>query len=163
MIRYKSVCENHNVLLKSKQMNKIQKFLHLDSSEKYLLIGAFLLLNSIRVGFLFLKFPLLQQILGRISKLRSDVSTKSVISIERIVWCVEVSTQLSPGGAKCLARALTVETLMKQNGYAPSLKIGVIKNSIEEFKAHAWIEHQGKIVIGGDLPDLNKYSSLDPI
>jgi Transglutaminase-like superfamily len=144
-------------------MRKIQKFLYLDSGEKYLLIGTFLLLNSIRFGFLFLNFPLLQAILRRISEFGSDMSTKSVISIEQIVWCVEVSTQLSPGGAKCLARALTVETLMKQNGYAPILKIGVIKNNIEEFKAHAWIEHQDKVVIGGDLPNLNKYSPFDSI
>lgn len=144
-------------------MKKIQKFLHLNLNEKYLLIGTFLVLSSIRVGFLFLKFPLLQEMLNRISEFHFSTSTKSAVSIERIVWCVEVSTQLSPGGAKCLARALTVQTLMKQQGYDPVLKIGVIKNSTEEFKAHAWIEHQGTVVIGGDLPDLDQYNSLDPI
>jgi hypothetical protein len=144
-------------------MNKIQKFLFLNRTNRYLLIETFLLLNFVRVGFLFLKFPTIQQILTRFGQSRPDKSKYPVISIERIVWCVEVSTQLSPGGAKCLARALTVHALMQRQGYAPKLQIGVLTRPPEKFEAHAWIEYQGKVVIGGDLPNLDKCSVLDPI
>jgi Transglutaminase-like superfamily len=141
------------------KMKKIQKFLRLPPLDRQLLLETFLLLSSIRIGFLFLKFPLLQRLLGKVSQRRTH---KSAISIDRIIWAIEVSTHLSPGGAKCLARALTVQTLMQQQGYESQLQIGVIHNSIEEFQAHAWIEYQGKIVIG-ELPDMEKYSALHPV
>jgi Transglutaminase-like superfamily len=143
-------------------MKKIQKFWYLDRSIRYLLVESFFLLNSIWFGFLFLKFPLLQKLLGKIGKSRSDLPAHPAISIDKIVWGVEVSTQLSPGGAKCLARALTVHTLMQRQGYDPKLQIGVIKNPLEELKAHAWVEYQGKVVIG-NLSDLEKYGTLHSV
>ncbi len=143
-------------------MKRIQKFWQLDYNTRYLLVKTFFLLNSIRFGFLFLKFPLLQKLLGKIGKSRSDLSAHPAISIDKIVWGVEVSTQFSPGGAKCLARSLTVHALMQRQGYDPKLQIGVIKSPIEELQAHAWVEYQGKVVIG-NLSDLEKYGALHPI
>ncbi len=143
-------------------MKKIQKLMHLAPSERYLLVKAFLLLNSVRIGFLFLKFPPLQRILGKIGKAPAHRSAESVISIDRIVWAVDTSTRFSPGDAKCLARALTTQTLMQQQGYDSQLRIGVIHQPTEEFQAHAWIEYQGKIVVGM-LPDLEKYNTLHPV
>ncbi len=143
-------------------MKKIQKFRHLSPSERYLLVKAFLLLNSVRIGFLFLKFPPLQRILGKIGKTRAHKPSELVISIDQIVWAVDTSTRFSPGGAKCLARALTTQTLMQQQGYNSQLRIGVIHQPTEEFQAHAWIEYQGKIVVGM-LPDLEKYNTLHPV
>jgi Transglutaminase-like superfamily len=143
-------------------MKKIQKFWQLDLPDRYLLIKTFLLLNFIRIAFLFLKFPLLQKVLGKIGKSYLDKSVRPSISIDKIVWAVEVSTQLSPGGAKCLARALTLHTLMQQQGYDPILQIGVIKNPLESLQAHAWVEYQGEVVIG-NLPNLEQYGVLHPI
>jgi Transglutaminase-like superfamily len=143
-------------------MKKIQKFWKLNLSDRYLLIKTFLLLNSIRVAFLFLKFPSLQKMLGKIGQSYLDKSARPVISIDKIVWAVEVSTQLSPGGAKCLARALTLHSLMQQQGYDPILRIGVIKNPLESLQAHAWVEYRDEVVIG-NLPDLEKYGVLHPI
>ncbi len=143
-------------------MKKVQKFLHLPPSERRLLIETFLMLNSIRIGFLFLKFPMLQKLLGKVGQSRPRQLVKPAVSIDRLIWAVDVSTQLSPGGAKCLARALTVQALMQRQGYEPQLQIGVIKSPGAEFQAHAWLEYQGKIVIG-ELPDMEKYSELRPV
>jgi hypothetical protein len=140
----------------------MQKFFYLELSKRRLLIATFLLLNSIRIGFLLVKFSLLQKLLEKFSTFHPDKSTNSTISIDQIIWAINVSTHLSPGQAKCLARALTAHTLMKRQGYNPTLQIGVIKNSEEEFQAHAWLEYQGKIVVG-QLPDMEKYSTLHPV
>jgi Transglutaminase-like superfamily len=140
----------------------MQKFFYLEPSKRRLLIVTFLLLNSIRVGFLFARFSFLQKVLNQFSTFHSDKSDHPSIEVDQIIWAINVSTQLSPGQAKCLARALTVHTLMKQQGYDPILQIGVIKNAEEEFQAHAWLEYQGKIVVG-ELPNMEKYSKLHPV
>jgi Transglutaminase-like superfamily len=143
-------------------MKKIQKFLYLEPSERYLLIETFLMLNFIRICFLTVKFPTLQSLLNRISRFNSSENFRSDELIDKIVWRVEVSTSLSPGGAKCLARALVVHTMMERAGFNPILQIGVTDNPLKNFQAHAWVEYEGKIIIG-NLPDLKKYSVLHPI
>jgi hypothetical protein len=143
-------------------MKKISKFWQLDSTERNLLMKTFLLLNLVRFLFLFLQFPRLQKILTKLGTRRSSSNGTLPLSVKQIVWAIELSTQFSPGGAKCLARALTMQTLMQQQGYDSQLQIGVIHQPTEEFQAHAWIEYQGEIVIGM-LPDLEKYKALHPV
>ncbi len=64
-----------------------------------------------------------------------------------------------PGGAKCLARALTTQVLLNRQGYLPDLRIGVAKATAGQLEAHAWVEYQGRIVIG-QLNDLSRYLPL---
>jgi hypothetical protein len=142
-------------------MKKLQKFLALDSDERYLLLEAFFLLNGIRLGFVLLEFSVLQKGLSKLGRPESHHDRCQSRSVSRIIWAVEVSTHFSPGGAKCLARALAVQVLMQRQGYDPKLQIGVIKNSTQDFRAHAWIEYQGMVVIG-QLPELEDYSALLP-
>ena len=47
---------------------------------------------------------------------------------------------LMPGGAKCLAKALTTQVLMERRGHQCEFKLGVAKNEQGELEAHAWIE-----------------------
>jgi Transglutaminase-like superfamily len=119
-------------------------------------------LNFIRISFLGLKFLTLQNILNKISQFNSHKIVYSEELIDKIVWRVDVSSQLSPGGVKCLARALLVHTMMERAGLHPVLRIGVTDNPLKNFQAHAWVEYEGKIIIG-NLPDLKEYSILHPI
>ena len=64
-----------------------------------------------------------------------------------------------PGGALCLARALTAQVLLEQQGCWPVLHIGVAKSEKGELQAHAWLEIDGQVVIGG-LSDLARYQPL---
>lgn len=50
-------------------------------------------------------------------------------------------------GSTCLVQALAGQWLLQREGYAPQLRIGVSKS--EGFEAHAWLELEGKVVIGG--------------
>ena len=55
--------------------------------------------------------------------------------------------------------AYTLNQMMVNRGYAPELQIGVSKTRAKEFAAHAWIEHQGTVLIG-DVPELGSYTPL---
>lgn len=50
-------------------------------------------------------------------------------------------------GSTCLVQALAGQWLLQHEGYAPQLRIGVSK--AEGFEAHAWVELEGKVLIGG--------------
>jgi hypothetical protein len=48
---------------------------------------------------------------------------------------------------------------MTRHGFSPQLRIGVAKGETGKLEAHAWIESQGKIVIGY-LKDLSRFTPL---
>jgi hypothetical protein len=79
--------------------------------------------------------------------------------VQRVVWSVDVSCKLMPGTVKCLARALATKVLLTRRGYPCDLKIGVAKNSVAQLEAHAWIEVQGRVIIG-QLQDLERFKPL---
>ncbi len=56
-----------------------------------------------------------------------------------------------PWRLKCLPRSLILLTLLRRRGLAAELKVGVNK-SPEAFQAHAWLEHEGQIVL--DTPEV---------
>jgi hypothetical protein len=49
--------------------------------------------------------------------------------------------------------------LLNQFGHTARLRIGVVKDATERLQAHAWVEHQGIIVLG-HTSDLAKYTPL---
>jgi hypothetical protein len=52
------------------------------------------------------------------------------------------------------------EMLLRRNGFEPQLRIGVVKENTNRIKAHAWVELDGKIVIGGPQSQVEKYTPL---
>ncbi|MHC5674162.1 lasso peptide biosynthesis B2 protein [Nostoc sp.] len=135
-------------------MKQLSKFIELDYQEKQLLTNTFLLLILVRLGLWLLSFKTLQQLLSSIS----NAKPKYQVSIDKIIWAVEVSSHYMPG-VKCLARALTCQLFISRHGYTSNLCIGVAKGQEGELKAHAWLENQGQVVIG-DVADLSNFSQL---
>ena len=141
-------------------MERLRKFLSLTLGEKQLLLSSFVLLGLVKLGLLLLPFGALQRFLASISQVNS-VKAKQCCAPTRetIAKVVNISSRYIPGGAKCLARALTTQVLMNQFGYSSQLRIGVAKSDGGEFQAHAWVESQGEIVIG-NLTDLSQYTPM---
>jgi hypothetical protein len=52
-------------------------------------------------------------------------------------------------GASCLTQALAAQVLLRREGFDPKLQLGVARDEAGKFIAHAWIECDGRIVIGG--------------
>lgn len=137
-------------------MKLLRKIWNLRKVNFYFLFVTFLLLGAIRLGLLLLEFRILLKIVNKLSTIKLPLPN---ISLRKIVWALNVATRYMPGGAKCLARALTTQILMNHSGYPPELCIGVAKGESGELEAHAWIKYQGYVVIGY-LPDLPRYIQL---
>jgi hypothetical protein len=106
-----------------------------------------LLMNLARLSLLMLPFKFLMRVFNRLGQLDFWVQKQS-ISVSKIIYAVNWVSFWMPGHVKCLARALTAQTLMQWYGYPSDLCIGVAKDEANVFEAHAWVEYQGKVVIG---------------
>ena len=73
--------------------------------------------------------------------------TSRPVPIATLIWATQVASRLVPK-TSCLARALAATRLLSENGYKSTLHIGVNRTG-EAFGAHAWVEHEELIVIGG--------------
>jgi hypothetical protein len=59
----------------------------------------------------------------------------------------------------CLVKALAASKLLARHGYKSTLHIGV-KRTDEVFEAHAWVEHDGRPIIGsGEAPYFTRLCS----
>jgi hypothetical protein len=78
----------------------------------------------------------------------------------RIVWALQALSRRLPGKNTCLVQALAAQAMLRRRGYASELRIGVSgRGPTGAIKAHAWVECDGRVVLG-QLEDLNSYAVL---
>lgn len=64
-------------------------------------------------------------------------------------------------GERCLARAVAACCLLRRAGRAPAIRMGVALDPDRHLEAHAWLECDGLVVTGGNVP--GRYVPLDPL
>ncbi len=77
------------------------------------------------------------------------------IRVSRMAWAVQAAGRRIPS-ASCLTRALVMERLLLRAGRSPVIYIGVSKDAERGFESHAWVEHEGAVVLGDD-GQLNRF------
>lgn len=76
--------------------------------------------------------------------------------LNKILWAGLAVAERMPG-ATCLSSSLALQRLLSSNGYVSELHIGVARQG-GAFFAHAWVEYEGRILIGED--DERSYTRL---
>ncbi|WP_036477735.1 lasso peptide biosynthesis B2 protein [Myxosarcina sp. GI1] len=140
-------------------MKQVLNFIDLTGKERRLLIDTFVLLGLIRLGLWLLPYGTLSYLLDKVRQQFFNYQKVSHIELDKILWAIDLCSRYWFREVKCLAKALTTQTLMSSYGYCSQLQIGVAKNRSGNLEAHAWIENEGKIVIGY-LPDLSRFTPL---
>jgi Transglutaminase-like superfamily len=138
-------------------MRRLGRFFRLPASERWLLAKAALLLGTIRVGLWLLPFRTLRSLLDRASAFRRVGQTDQEPT-DVVVSAVEVVARCLPAFDTCLTRALAAQVLLSRRGCPALLHIGVVRSPEGKFEAHAWVESDGRVVIGGY--ELERYTPL---
>lgn len=138
-------------------MRRIRKLFGLPSYERWLLLKAVALLWAVRLSLWLLPFAGTRQLLNWASR-RSRRLSVNPTPVERLAWAVGVASRFVPGTAHCLTRALAAKILLARRGYPAKVCYGVLPESTEPFTAHAWVESNGVVVVGG--PDVGRYVRL---
>ena len=71
--------------------------------------------------------------------------------VQRISWAVPVAAARVPWRSDCFIQAMAARRWLTRNGVPTELKIGVRKDPIAGFEAHAWLIAEGQVVTGGDI------------
>lgn len=75
-----------------------------------------------------------------------------------VAIAVRRASRLVPG-ATCLPQALAARAMLARRGVVSELRVGVAGDAKGGVKAHAWVEVDGRVVIG-NLPDLARYKPM---
>jgi hypothetical protein len=140
-------------------MGRINKFLLLCGADRRLLVRAFSLVFMIRVGLWVLPFSFMRKLL--VAPARSDIAPalRPHDFISRAVWAVTVASTYVPL-ATCLTQALVTRYLLAQEGCNAVVRIGVARSRAGRFQAHAWVESNGRVVIGGSESVVDQFTEL---
>jgi hypothetical protein len=137
-------------------MRKIYRFLLLPFNEKRLLGRSFALIVLVRLGLWVIPFNVLDRWLNGVHLVRDKGVDWAIV--KRVVRSVRYCSRYVPF-ASCLTQALVTRVLLRMEGQPSDLKIGVERDRNEKFGAHAWIEVDGRIVIG-KLPEHHRFAIL---
>lgn len=129
-------------------MKRLRKFLHLPKRDCHLLISATFCLGAIRLGLWLLPFQTLRRLLARMTQLTTKSPEVNQAKVDKVVWAVKVAKRYIPG-ARCLAQALATQMLLERRGYPTQLRIGFTRDKGGQMSAHAWVESEGRVAIGG--------------
>jgi hypothetical protein len=140
-------------------MTVLSRILTCSRLEYRLLLQAAPAVVGVRVALWVLPSRFTLRIVRRLAVPASHSAAPSV-AIGTVIWAVESVSRRVPR-ATCLTQALAAQLLLRAHGYDSTLCLGVAGGGSDDFMAHAWVERQGRILIGGSksrlltrLPDL---------
>ncbi len=126
-------------------MTYLRRFFALPGVEKRLLVQATLSVAWATFEIRLLPFRWVQSRLARVPfrsgppKHRADQIVVAILRASRIV-----------PGASCLPQAVAANRMLARNNHRSTLRIGVDKSAPQGFRAHAWLECDGRVLVGGE-------------
>jgi hypothetical protein len=118
-------------------------------------VGVFLM----RAGLATIGYAKLVRFLSRLQRAESSPRPGSTSDLDRTVWAVAAAGRLLLGDRPCLPLAMTTQWLLRRRGFSTDLRIGVMRDPSGHLEAHAWVEQNGRILIG-QTPALQEFQPL---
>lgn len=140
-------------------MRRLLKFLRLQPSYQWLLAVSWATLLGCKIGLRLVSFQ-------RLRRLCTRLATPPAVPVphaeREVIWALDIASRYVPGGHNCLARALTAYVLLARRGVATELRIGVARPQNRPLEAHAWLEREGRVLIG-ELENFQRFTPFPPI
>lgn len=134
---------------------RLAKFFRLSFSDQRLLMRAALAVVSAKLAIRTLRLPAARAAVTRLECLGWFVTPAHP---DRIIWAVEAAGRAIPCMKNCLVQAVAAEAMLIRAGHPCELRIGAAKNGPGELIAHAWLESEGRVLIGEF--ELERYTPL---
>lgn len=132
-------------------MRRLKRFVQLSAAERRILIRVLLVVGAARTSLWVLPVEAARRVVARAA------AGAAGGSVEQVVWAVRVVSRYLPGST-CLIQALAAQALLTHSGFPSQVEIGVAKDELRRFHAHAWVVCQGQVVLGGRR--VERYNSL---
>lgn len=119
----------------------------LTPSERTVLIEAVLVVFAVRVALWVLPSATILRWVRADTSRREPHRPAREVEAATIAWAVDAAARRIPR-ATCLTQAVAGRILLRRYGHAAELRVGVVRDP-DGFRAHAWIEQGGRVLIGG--------------
>jgi len=140
-------------------MRLLRSFLTLTPGERRALVKATFVLVVVQLALGRVPFHVLRRLItGR--RVNEGQSLGGAAFVRHVVWAVTAASRRLPGGSTCLSRALSVQALLARAGYPSRLHFGVVRGDHDQLEGHAWVECDGRIVIGGSASEIGHFTPL---
>ena len=139
--------------------DRLKKFFELAPAQRALLVRTFALVGIVRTALWIAPFPLVRRVTNRWARLRPDASPSPSQASEQLADVTQAVTRASRfvPRATCLTQALATRILLARRGIASVVRYGAARGADGKFLAHAWVESEGRVVIGG-VTSPNRYA-----
>ncbi len=132
-------------------MGRLKRLTQLTMAERRVLIRVLLVVGVARAALWIAPVKAVRKVVA------TAATGATCDSMEQLVWAVRVVSHYLPG-TTCLTQALAAQALLTHSGFPSQMEIGVAKDELHRFHAHAWVICQGQVVLGGR--DVERYNSL---
>ena len=138
-------------------MSNLDKLRALSFFEVLMLVVSVLTLPVVSLLLKLRGFRKTERIMALLSRLgmRSEASP---VRVDQAARMVSIAAVQGPYKARCLEQALTVWWMLGLMGIKSTIRLGIYKSG-EAVEAHAWVLHEGKIVIG----QMNEQKAFTPL
>ncbi|HMK34282.1 MAG TPA: lasso peptide biosynthesis B2 protein [Desulfomonilaceae bacterium] len=130
-------------------MRALRRFLALSRDDRILVARSAMVLMGIWLGLRLFSFKAVLEAVDRPSRRMSYPNRCSRPRLDRIVWAVLAVSWYWPLMMNCLAQALAAKVMLKREGYRTLVRIGVATSESAGLSAHAWLEYNGEVILGG--------------
>lgn len=141
-------------------MKRLRKFVFLSGRDRKLLVKTAGVLWFVRLGLWLLSYETLCRLVRKHNPSQNNAA--DVVQVKRIVRSVRKMSRYVPAST-CLTKALAAIVLLERADQPANLVIGVAKSQVGDLEAHAWVECQGRVILGGTHAELSRYSILRPV
>lgn len=141
-----------------RQGDPVARLVGMPPHERRLLMAAFPVVLIARVGLLALSPRRLAPLLAALAEAMAAPQAHTDYA-ERAARAVVRAGRLVPG-ADSLTLALATLTLLRRRGLTGRLCRGVRRGQDGVLRTHAWVEHNGRLIIGGPRARVARYTPL---
>ncbi len=128
---------------------------------EYRLLGQALAATAVaRLGLLILPLATVRRAVRWIAPSSRPLAPGCRCSPEQVIRAAVSAGLHSPLGSTCLATALVAQAMLQRHGHHARLRVGVRRDPAGAFRAHAWLEREGRVVVGGPAVVVDSYTPL---
>ncbi len=138
-------------------MSNLDKLRALSFSEFLMLVVSVLTLPVVSALLKLRGFRKTERFMALFSRLGIQ-SEASPVRVDQAARMVSIAAVRGPYKARCLEQAITVWWMLGVMGISSTIRLGIYKSG-ESVEAHAWVLHEGKIVIG----QMNEQKEFTPL
>ena len=117
------------------------------------------MLAVIQLGLGRISFRRLRRLLTRSPRARHQAAVSPGF-MDSVSWAVTAASRRMPGAPMCLSQALAVQVMLARRGFASRLRVGVARGGLGQVEGHAWVEHEGRVLIGGAAMRVDSFTPI---